>query len=379
MKYKYDVLVTDADQRVALEIVRSLGMAGLSVLVVELAKNNNKPLAAASRYCKHFDSVTSYKSDAFIELCVMCKVVIPVSTNTIITCLNNLQAKFPDKFLLPTKKLFNEVNDKYLLSIKAEKCGVRIPKTILLTLDSDYMSEAEIIGYPLVLKLRNDEGLFLSPVDRYKIVNKSSELKTAWQNLIEHGKKLVMQEYVTGVGTGFSAVYDKHNTCVASIQHKRLREYPIEGGPSTYCISILKKEIDITGRKLLDSLKWTGPAMVEFKYDESSNSLFLIEINPRYWGSLPLARKAGLNFPLMHFNILIGKDESINTEYKKGIMIKFFITDFLALVKEITRNKKYITQTLSYVGEFLNFNLTWGLWMLKDPLPSLRYLLNHLK
>ena len=376
---KYDVLVTDAEQRVALEIVRSLGISGLKIVTVELKKNSSKPLTAASRYSNSFQAVSSYESDDFFELCKISRVVIPVSTNTIITCRTKLYEKFPEKLLLPDKTLFNEVNDKYLLSLKAEKSGIRIPKTVILSEKSDFKSEAEKSGYPLVLKLQNDKGLYLSPAERYRIVHSPLKLEKAWKELIRHGKELLMQEYVAGYGVGFSAVYDENHKCAASFQHKRLREYPIEGGPSTYCESIFKELIDTEGRKLLDELKWTGPAMVEFKYNESSDKLYLLEINPRYWGSLPLARHSGLNLPLIHYNILTGKENTLEKDYIKGIKVKFFITDFLAAMKEISRKKRYILQTMHYLKEFFDLKLKWGLWMLRDPLPSIRYLINHLR
>ena len=37
--------------------------------------------------------------------------------------------------------------------------------------------------------------------------------------------------------------------------------------------------------------------MVEFKVAEDSGDFWFIEINPRLWGSLPLAVSAGVNFP----------------------------------------------------------------------------------
>ena len=379
MKSKYDVLITDGDQRVALEIVRSLGEAGLKVVVSELDTNSSKPLSAASKYCCDFISVPSYSCNDFLELCTQCEVVIPVSTNTIIQCLKNASAKYPDRFLLPSTELFNKVNDKYSLSKIAKKIGVVVPKSIEICEEADCVNAAAAIGYPVVLKLCNDEGMFLSPGDRYRIVSSEAELGNAWRALSQHGKEILMQEYIIGVGVGLSAVYDKKHSCVMSFQHKRLREYPIDGGPSTYCESINQKNIGDVGRKLLDALEWTGPAMVEFKYDYNSQRLVLLEINPRYWGSLPLARKSGLNFPLAHFNLIAEKVFETPLEYQEGRKLKFFITDLIATLKEMSRSRNYIKGFLSYIGELFDAKLSWGLWMLKDPLPSLRYILSRLR
>jgi len=379
MEFEYDVLITDGDQRVALEIVRSLGMSGLRVLVSELEKNNTKPLSFASKYCSGFEQVSSYHSDEFIELCDLCKVIIPVSTNTIIQCMDKAVKKYPDRFLLPSMRLFREINDKFLLAEKAENIGLRYPKSLLLSNRDDYKTAAKTIGFPLVLKLCNDEGLFLSPVHRYRIVHSNLELDSAWKDLNIYNKDLLMQEHISGTGFGFSAVYDKAHECSVSFQHKRLREYPITGGPSTYCQSVKLDKIEETGRKLLDEIEWVGPAMVEFKYDVDKDLLVLIEINPRYWGSLPLARTSGLNIPSVHFNLLIGEKVDCPIKYRMNIKLKFFVTDFIASIKEMISSKKYIYSIFRYVSELCDLRLFWGIWMWKDPAPVLRYFLNRLK
>ncbi len=39
--------------------------------------------------------------------------------------------------------------------------------------------------------------------------------------------------------------------------------------------------------------------MVEFKLDPRDNTPKLMEINPRFWGSLALAIESGVNFPYL--------------------------------------------------------------------------------
>ena len=377
MSHKYDVLVTDANQRVALEIVRSLGLGeGLRILAVELDENSKKPLAAASRFCSDFSPISNYYSDDFISLCDLCKVIIPVSTNTIIQCCDRAVKKYPDRFLLPSITLFRKINDKFLLSEKAAEIGVEYPKSILIS-NIDVLKEtAGDIGFPLIIKLCNDEGLFLSPSERYQIVNSKSELDCAWDVLSRHNKNLLVQEYIKGCGVAFSALYDRNHHCVISFQHKRLREYPINGGPSTYCQSIFQQNIEDAGRKILDNLRWVGPAMVEFKYDADTDRLVLIEINPRYWGSLPLARKSGINIPAIHYRLVHGEVGQIE-KYRKGVKVKFFITDLIAVLKEIHRSRSYILGLWKYIFELFDLKLSLGIWMLRDPLPALRYFINH--
>ncbi len=52
------------------------------------------------------------------------------------------------------------------------------------------------------------------------------------------------------------------------------------------------------GRTVLESLDWNGVAMVEFKRSDRDGHLYLMEINPKFWGSLDLAIQSGCNFPV---------------------------------------------------------------------------------
>jgi predicted ATP-grasp superfamily ATP-dependent carboligase len=71
--------------------------------------------------------------------------------------------------------------------------------------------------------------------------------------------------------------------------------------------------------ELLSSLNWNGVAMFEFKYTTDS-IYYLMEINPRLWGSLQLAIDSGVDFP----KLLLC--ENVNTqekEYKVGVKLRW--------------------------------------------------------
>jgi predicted ATP-grasp superfamily ATP-dependent carboligase len=58
---------------------------------------------------------------------------------------------------------------------------------------------------------------------------------------------------------------------------------------------------------VLDRLDWTGPAMVEFMHTPEGE-YYLIEVNGRYWGSLPFAIACGVEFPWLHYCQLLDRD-----------------------------------------------------------------------
>jgi predicted ATP-grasp superfamily ATP-dependent carboligase len=104
-----------------------------------------------------------------------------------------------------------------------------------------------------------------------------------------------VQECVAGVGVGFFALFD-HGQPKRIFMHRRLRELPVAGGMSTAACAYYHETLKDYGLRILSALKWHGVAMVEFKYQEESDRLVLMEINPKFWGSVELALEAGVEF-----------------------------------------------------------------------------------
>jgi hypothetical protein len=78
-----------------------------------------------------------------------------------------------------------------------------------------------------------------------------------------------------------------------------VHEWPPEGGVSTLCRSLPLSEhaeARAKSRELVGRLRWTGLAMPEYRYDPATGCWYFMEINGRFWGSLPLAIEAGIPF-----------------------------------------------------------------------------------
>src|SRR5439155_2761023 len=102
----------------------------------------------------------------------------------------------------------------------------------------------------------------------------------------------VAEDHFSGEGLGVSLLASEGKVLVA-FQHRREHE-PLLGGGSTYRSSVpLDRRLLDACSRLVADLRYTGVAMVEFKVDSESGRWVLIEMNGRFWGSLPLALAAG--------------------------------------------------------------------------------------
>ncbi|MFC3960312.1 carboxylate--amine ligase [Halovivax cerinus] len=135
----------------------------------------------------------------------------------------------------------------------------------------------------------------------------------------EMGHEPICQSYVrTPHEYGFFALYDD-GAPVATFQHRQRRGYSYAGGPSAFRESVDIPALEDAGLSLLDELDWQGLAMVEFLRDEETGEFKLMEINPRFWSSLPFTVQAGVDFPYYYWKLCNGGCEPVGAPYDVGV------------------------------------------------------------
>ena len=140
-------------------------------------------------------------------------------------------------------------------------------------------------------------------------------------------KDIIIQEYIQGEGVGYS-VFAKNGEIITGFGHKRLAEYPISGGSSVYRENYENEEIKAISEKILLATQWSGFAMFEFKLTPD-NKIYLIEVNPRIWGSINQGLQNGINY----FEDILGKVTLV--EYSNTRNIKTYLSPliYLSLLK----------------------------------------------
>ena len=138
----------------------------------------------------------------------------------------------------------------------------------------------------------------------------------------------------------------QHGRLVAEFSHRRIREKPPSGGVSVLCESVpVVPQAKQYAQALLDALRWEGVAMVEFKMDMADQSLKLIEINGRFWGSLQLAIDAGVDFPALLVQTLADEPMPVIDSYRVGVRSRWLMGDFDALLMRLFKREDELHQT----------------------------------
>jgi len=339
------VLVTNAEYSNALAAVRSLGEKS-----VEVVAGSSRRLAQS--FCSRYTSSRVIYPDPengqefvrFLDSYIAKEnidAVIPVGYSVTTLLSKHLsQMKQARSVPVANQSAMAIASDKAKTAEFARTHGVPAPES--------FASPTEVHSFPVVVK-----GSIGSGQVRY--VNTREELLRTWRE----GK--VIQEYVKGDGYGFFALFNE-GKLRASFMHRRLREFPASGGASTAAVSINDSELREVAIKLLEPLGWHGVIMAEFKKSSRDGRFVLMELNPKFWGSLDLAIASGVDFPYLLARMTMEGDVEPVETYREGVKFRWpFPNDFM--------NALATGSIRGFAGEFFDKSVGSNL-RLDDPGPA---------
>jgi len=365
------VIVTTAMSPKALIVTRSLGIRGIKVTTADKQKF---ALASLSKYSKNFFLYPSPKKkpaefiNCLISFIKRHRDTVLIPTHSEDTYLIAKYKSSLEKYIkvpLHDYNMIKKVNDKACLMEIAEELSIPIPRTRKIKDLSELPKIAEELDFPVVIKLREtSSSIGLSYAHSKKdLISKYKKTVSSYD--LSFSNYPVIQEYIPGDGYGVSLLFNKGDLR-AKFTHKRLREYPITGGPSTYRVSVKNSKMEKFAINLLQSLNWHGVAMVEFKLDSRNKKPVLMEVNPRMWGSINLAIKSGIDFPYLLYKMVLEGDVKPVFDYKLGIKTRNIFIDYLALISYIRK-----TKNVKLLKEFFKIPKNDDILSIKDPIPIL--------
>lgn len=306
-------MVADAWTRKGLSCVRSLGEKGHEVHVA--AQKFLSP-ALYSKYTAERIILSNPEKDFEIYKEILHKVIeenrievfLPMEEHDI-KAVYELRKQYPknevyQKVVLPEQTDYLTAADKNATAQLAKKIGVQVPSSTLVKIENE-LEQFKSERFPLIIKPLNSSGS-----RGMKKVTSYAELHSHYKKASKKFSGFLVQQCIVGYGAGVGLLA-KDGELLMSYEYKRLREFPVSGGPSTLRETIDFPELKSAAKKLIEALNWSGLAMVEFKVDEN-NCPWLLEINPRTWGSIELASVASLNFADAYAKLSIG--ETVKTK-----------------------------------------------------------------
>lgn len=327
------VLVLDADMVPSLAISRSLSRR---YCVVDVASSTTRPLSSYSNtvgsYFHYPDPLIA--TDQFVEWLSEhgrsehYDLVIPVTERTLVPLSMYRDRLQHIKIAMPAAHSLELVLDKSRTLALAATVGVPVPVGVSLG-SLDKLADVEnTLKFPVVIKparsLSCADGGAIQLQVSYAFDAKELEARCA--HALKFGPVL-LQEIFRGNGVGIELIAQRGKITYA-FQHRRLHEVPLTGGGSSLRKSepVMPELLAASGR-LIAALEWNGVAMVEFKLDPLTREFCLMEINGRFWGSLPLAVAAGADFPSMLLDLELNGDIRPSPPYRSDVFCRLLSRD----------------------------------------------------
>lgn len=199
--------------------------------------------------------------------------------------LTRLNGDFPDKIIS---------SDYSTTSIcLSKKAFSRFCKTELLPV----LPEAGLDSFPFFVK--PDKGS--ASVGARKIDNKAELLS------LNNTEDFIFQEYIEGTEYTVDAYVLRDGTAWGVSPRIRIST---SGGESVISTMVKDEEIIAVSLSVIAKLNLRGPVTIQFIRRHSDLKLFLMEVNPRFGGGVPLSIEAGFNFPKIMLEEILGKKVS---------------------------------------------------------------------
>jgi hypothetical protein len=204
--------------------------------------------------------------------------------------------------------------DKWAQLDAARASGFAVMRTQLVE------SEGDVARFPIrpaILKPRNALDIRGAGIGKGRsFVIEDDDLPREARTALTQRTYLV-QEYKVGVGEGVFGIA-RSGKVYAGFGHRRLRMVNPAGSGSSACVS---REPDAEELRAAEALvrrvAWQGPFMVELLRDFSGRAWFM-EFNGRFWGSLALARRCGLDMPRLACELARGRNPEIPSQIEPG-------------------------------------------------------------
>ncbi len=249
---------------------------------------------------------------------------------------------------------------------------------------------AVVTEFPVVVKPRTSVS-WASGVGRFgtaDIVLDAESFGRACENVrAQTGADPIVQKYIVGTEYGVECLADDGIIGKVFV-HRRIRSQDPRGGAATVKAAVLSDPRMVAmvahTKALIAALAWSGPIMVEWKVDAATDTPLLMEINGRFWGSLPLPERAGISFTL-GYDVLARGYRAPKARPIKPLTTQHFLGDVrwlyrVLFARDALRASVYPPRLLALYTFLRTSLMTPGdVFSLADPVPFFMEYIDSLK
>ncbi|MBI5256417.1 MAG: ATP-grasp domain-containing protein [Burkholderiales bacterium] len=382
-------VVLGVESQIGLSLVRELGQAGVRVIAVS---HQPTALGLASRHVWRRLVAGPPRSEALLAaLRALGEELGPVALMTVseanIAWLLRQRAALGSLVpVLPDPEALAVVLDKQRTLAAARAVGIDVPRSE----EPRSLAEVEALAgdFPLPAVAKWKDANAVAPrleaagmeMVKAEYIDDVAALRAWGQRHDTLGEWPLLQQYCPGMGLG-QFFFMHQGEALRRFQHLRVAEWPPEGGFSSVCDAVpLDQHVELQQRSiaLLRAIGWQGVAMVEYRWDPATGRAMLMEINGRFWGSLPLALHAGAGFAELAYRSALGLPMRALPAPRGDLRCRMVATEVKRLARILLapgriQDRHFRVRPLAelwrFVADYFRPRVRYYLWSWDDPAP----------
>jgi predicted ATP-grasp superfamily ATP-dependent carboligase len=386
MTFHPPAIVLGIDTAIGVTVIRELGAHGVPVHAIGRTAS---AVGRASRYCTGFSvRPAGALADWLPELITQtgAKALLAISEGDLVALAQLPPVINGCSILTPRAGPLAIVLNKSETLSRAAALGIDVPISWQPVAGEDMALRARTLRYPVIAKWADPPAMADRltaaglPLVKAEYARSADALIALIARYAPIGMWPLIQSYCPGVGLG-QMIHMEGGAATLRFQHRRLHEMPPEGGVSTLCESEplrLHAAQMAKSEALLANIGWEGPAMVEYRYDPVAARYWLMEINGRFWGSMPLASHSGAEFAWESYRrAILGQTDLIQPQIKPR-RARYMIPETKRLIQLLFKRGAIADPLFKptplkdlgqYLGGFFDRKMRYYLFQLSDPGP----------
>lgn len=375
-------VVLGTNYYVGLSIVRSLGKEGVKVVAVDYSEEMR--YGAKSKYLSEKWLAPHYNKDpeGLLQFLIDfskkqdSKPVLYPGADPYVEFIDKYFDELKEHYLFPMDKkgFWTEVMDKNRMSLLANKFNVKVPE-IIDSKDENLIERVNNeLKYPCIIKPSDSASFVRRYRKKVMIINNEEELKKNIDMCHRDNVEVFVQRIIPGPEENcycYDAYLNQDSKVTHWISAHKVRQWPVNFGASTYAKQKYLPELHEIGKPFLEGIGYKGFAEIEWKRDENTQEIYLIEVNVRTINFNEMLAKCGLNFPYIAYKEMTDQiPESKSVEYDTGIAFRYLYEDLFAI-------RAYLKSGQMSMGKMFkdhNFKTVPSTWSWSDPMPGLYFI-----
>jgi predicted ATP-grasp superfamily ATP-dependent carboligase len=348
--------------------VRSLRLARVPTIVVaadaaEPAMHSRYPL---EKFVIGEGDLDTQLLECLRRLAVGRPVLVPTSDKFVTFMTRHrslLQEQF--RFCLPDDELIDVLIDKSRETRLIAELGIPLPRTIQeLPASADEL--VALAGLPLIIKPHSFKHVHTLG-KKNELLWTRADAEAFYRRRGNRLAGLLAQEIIPGADDTLwvcNCTFGPSCELHEAFTFRRLGLSPPHFGVTSYAVSERNRQVVDLVARLGPALKYTGPAMAEFKFDSRDGLYKYIEVNPRFGACNYFDTRCGINNVHNAYRLALGEPLGEGSDHQvEGTMYLSLYDDLYSRWKDGQRVSSALRYYARHVGRrHVGAYFEWGDW-----------------